>query len=113
MGWSENHSLEYLSTIQDLVDMNDFMQDAQFEAALELVVKCTAKPDMPPAVAKRAIVQMQSWAFIFKMKGQKYMTIDKGKAGSDENHKKNVYFSVSEQCHDMAQSLKYLLKETY
>lgn len=110
---TEKHALEYISEIQDLMDLNDFMADEQFTEALELAVKCVAKPDLPPAAAKRALVQMQGWAFIFKMKGQAYMTIKKGKAGTDENHKKNVYFSVSEQCRDLATALKYLARESF
>lgn len=110
---TDKHALEYISEIQDLVDLNDFMDDEQFAEALELAVKCVAKPDLPPAAAKKALVQMQGWAFIFKMKGQTYMTIKKGKAGSDDNHKKNVYFSVSEQCRDLATALKYLARESF
>lgn len=106
-------SLEYLSNIQDLVELNDFMQDDHFSKAVDLAIKVVAKPDMPPAAAKKALVMMQGWAFIFKMKGQAYMTIKKGRSGSEENHKKNVYFSVSEQCHDLAQTLKYIAKEPF
>ena len=106
-------ALEYISGIQDLVDLNDFMEDEEFGKALDLALKCVAKPDLPPAAAKKALVQMQGWAFVFKMKGQAYMTIKKGKAGSEENHKKNVYFSVSEQCRDLAAALKYISKEAY
>lgn len=110
---TEKHALEYISAIQDLLDLNDFMRDEQFEEALGLALKCIAKPDLPPAAAKKALLQMQGWAFIFKMKGQTYMTIKKGKAGSDDNHKKNVYFSVSEQCRDLSGALKYLARESY
>lgn len=106
-------SLEYISNIQDLMDLNDFMEDEQFGEALDLAVKCIAKPDLPPAAAKKALVQMQAWAFVFRMKGQTYMTIKKGKSGSEENHKKNVYFSVSEQCRDLATALKYLARESF
>ena len=110
---TEKHALEYLSEIQDLLDLNEFMQDEEFEQALELALKCVAKPDLPPAAAKKALVQMQGWAFVFKMKGQAYMTIKKGRTGSDENHKKNVYFSISEQCRDLATALKYLARESF
>lgn len=103
--------LEYISKMQDLVDLNEFMGDQDFEDALELALKCIAKPDLPPAVARKALVQMQGYALKFRMMGQVFMTIKKGRTGSEENNKKNVYFSMSEQCHEMAQSLKYICKE--
>lgn len=103
--------LVYLSNIQDLKDLSDFMDDPDFTDACELAMKCIAKPDLPPAAAKTALVKMQGYAFQFRMKGQVYMTIRAGKTGTDENKKKNVYFSVSEQCHNLAQTLKYLLRD--
>lgn len=110
---SDLSALEYLSKIQDLVDLNDFMDDQDFADACDLALKCIAKPDLPPAAAKKALVQMQGYAFKFKMMGLAFMTIKKGKAGTPENAKKNVYYSVSEQCDSMAQSLKYLVKEQF
>ena len=104
-------SLEYLSGVQDLVDLNDFMQDEDFAQACNLALKIIAKPEMPPATARKAMVLMQAWAFRFRMQGQLYMTLRKGAAGTPENHKKNVYFSVSEQCDSLAQTLKYLARE--
>jgi hypothetical protein len=109
----KKHPLEYLSEIQDLMDMNDFMEDEDFGAAVDLALKVIAKPDLPPAAAKKALLQMQGWAFIFKLKAQTYMTIHKGQTGTRENQKKNVYFSLSEQCHELAQSLKYISKEQF
>jgi hypothetical protein len=104
-------TLTYLSAIQDLVDLNDFMQDEDFGRAMDLALKVIAKPKMPPAVALEAMAKMQGYAFKFRMMGQAYMTIKKGPGGSPENNRKNVYFSVSEQCHELAQTLKYLAKE--
>lgn len=106
-------ALERLSKIQDLVDMHEFMQDEHFAEALELTLKCIAQPALPPAAAKKAIVLMQSWGFVLRIKGQKYMTINPGRAGTGENMKKNTYFTASDQCDKMAQTLKYLLKENY
>jgi len=103
--------LERMSQIQDFVDLYDFMEDEEFGQAMELALKCLAKPDLPPAAARTALVKMQAYAFYFKVKGQVYMTIKKGKAGTEDNNKKNVYFSVSEQCHELAQTLKYIAKE--
>lgn len=109
--FEQSKALEHLSNIQDLVDLCDFMDDPKFTEAMELVVKCTAKPDVPPAVARRILMEAQSYAAYFKAKGLVYMTIKQGKAGTEENKKKNCYYSMSEQLHELAQTLKYLAKD--
>lgn len=105
------HPVEYLGKVQDLMDLNDFMDDEDFEAALELALKCIAKPDLPPAIAKKALIQMEAYSFKFRAMGQVFMTIKKDKAGTPENMKKNVYFSISEACHELASALKYIARE--
>lgn len=103
--------MEYISNIQDLVDLHDFMNDPRLTEAMELAVKCAAKPDMPPAVARNAMLKMQGLAFQFRMQAATYTYVNTGKAGTEQNVKKNVYFAVAEQCHEMAQTLKYLVKD--
>lgn len=105
--------LVYLSETQDLIDLHDFMQDDDFLEAMELALKCIAKPDIPPAVARNALMKMQGFAFKFKMQALVYMQIHTGKAGTTENIKKNAYMYASEQCDKMAQTLKYLAKERF
>lgn len=105
--------LEYVSKLQDLVDLHEFMGDDDLGEAMNLAVKCIAKPDMPPSVARTALLKMQGYAFQFRMQAAAYTYIHKGKAGTEENVKKNVYFAASEQCHDLAQTLKYLVKESF
>lgn len=106
-------TLEYISKLQDLVDLHQFMGDDDLAEAMNLAVKCIAKPDMPPSVARSALLKMQGLAFQFRMQAATYTYIHKGKAGTDENVKKNVYFAASEQCHELAQTLKYLVKESF
>ena len=106
-----SESLQYLSNVQDLVDLHDFMQDEELAEAMNLAIKCIAKPEMPPSVARAALLKMQGLSFRFRMQAATYTYIHKGRAGTDENVKKNVYFAASEQCHALAQTLKYLLKE--
>lgn len=105
--------LTYISALQDLVDLHEFMNDPALTEAMELAVKCTAKPDMPPAVARTALLKMQGLAFQFRMQAATYTYIHTGKTGTPENVKKNVYFAAAEQCHNMAQTLKYLVKEQF
>jgi len=108
----EKTSLEWLSDAHDLVELHKFMEDDAFGEALDIALKCIAKPDLPPAFAKQNLIKLEALAFKFKMMGQVYMTIKQGRAGTDENKKKNVYFSASEQCHELAAAMKYIIKET-
>lgn len=105
--------LEYVSKLQDLVDLYDFIDSEDLAEAMDLAVKCIAKPDMPPSVARTALLKMQGFAFQFRMQAATFTYVHKGNAGTQENVKKNVYFAAAEQCHDLAQTLKYLAREHF
>lgn len=106
-------TLGYVSGIQDFVDLHASVGDEDLQHALDLALKCIAKPDIPHAIARKAMIQMQGYSFKFKMQALVYMQIHTGKTGSDENIKKNAYMYASEQCDRMAQTLKYLVKEQF
>ena len=99
------------SEIQDFIDLHEVVQDEELQNAIDLALKCIVKPDIPVATAKKVMLQMQGYAFKFKMQGLVYMQIHKGAAATAENIKKNAYFYASEQCHELAQTLKYLSRE--
>lgn len=105
--------LEHISKIHDLMELDVFMDSPEFTEAVELALKCIAKPNIPPAIARTALMKMQGFAFQFRMQAATYTYLKKGRAGTDENTKKNVYFAISEQCHELAQTLKYFVKENY
>jgi hypothetical protein len=102
-----NGPYEYLSTVYELNQTSIEMQDDDLSQALDTVVKLIAKPDMPPQVATKLIVQLQAQAVKFKMQAKYYMLINKeGEAAK----KKNIYLSMSEALKDLVDSLKYLAK---
>lgn len=100
-----------VSEIQDFIDLHDVVQDEELQNAIDLALTCIAKPEPQPATARKVMLQMQGYAFKFKMQGLVYMQIHKGQAATKENIKKNAYFYASEQCHELAQTLKYLTRE--
>lgn len=106
------HPLEYLSESHDLIELHEFMDDEDFTNALDLVMKCIAKPNPPMSASREALLLMQAYSFKFRMQSKVYDSLHKGRAGTSENIKKNVYYSASEQCHELAQTLKYICKET-
>jgi hypothetical protein len=103
--------LELVSANQDISDMHEFINDEDFSQANELVLKCIADPNPSHASIRQALLLMQAYAFKFRMQSKVYDSLKKGRAGTDENIRKNVYYSASEQCHELAQTLKYLLRE--
>lgn len=103
--------LELVSGIQDFVDLDQRVGDDELQEALNLALKCIVNPNIPPATAKKVMIQMQGYSFKFKMQALVYMQIHTGKTGSDENIKKNAYMYASEQCDKLAQTLKYLARE--
>lgn len=103
--------IEAVSDIQDFIDLHEVVEDEELQTAIGIALKCIVKPDIPVATAKKVMLQMQGYAFKFKMQGLVYMQIHKGAAATKENIKKNAYFYASEQCHELAQTLKYLSRE--
>lgn len=110
---NELKTLTHLSKVQDLMDLSDYMDNPDLTEAMELALTCIAKPDMPAAVARKALLKMQGLAFQFRMQAATYTYLNTGKAGTEQNVKKNIYFAVSEQCHELAQTLKYLAREQF
>lgn len=104
--------LENVSQLQDLVDLYKYIGSDDLAEAMDMAVKCIAKPDIPHAHARIALLKMQAYAFQFRMQAATYTYVHVGKTGTEENTKKNVYFAASEQCHELAQTLKYMLKES-
>lgn len=103
--------LEYVSGIQDFIDLHAAVGDEDLQTALDLALKCIARPEITFATARKAMIMMQGYSFKFKMQALVYMQIHVGKTGSDQNIKKNAYMYASEQCDKMAQTLKYLARE--
>lgn len=104
-------ALEHLSEMQDLVDLAEFMGDDDLADAMDLAIKCIANPNISVSTARKTLLQMEAYSFQFKARGLKYMAIDQVRSGSDGYRKKSVYFSMSEKCHDLAQTLKYLARD--
>lgn len=105
--------LKYLSEAQDLIDLHEFMDDDDLAQAMELALNVIAKPHIPVSEARSALAMMQGYSLKFRMQAATYTYVHVGKTGTVENVKKNVYFAMAEQCHEMAQTLKYLARESY
>lgn len=103
--------LNRASEIQDFIDLHAKVDDDELQNALNLALQCIANPNISTKTARKAMIQLQGYAFKFKMQALVYMQIRTGKTGSEENIKKNAYMYASEQCDKMAQTLKYFAKD--
>jgi hypothetical protein len=95
--------LGYLSQIQDLVDLNDHLNDPEFEEACNQALRCIAKPHIPNPKIGIVIVQLQAYSFQFHLKAATYAGI---KASNGNKHKKNAYYAMYHALDDLVDALK-------
>lgn len=99
--------LEVISEITEFNELHNFMNDAQLDKCMELVVRLLMKPDVPAAMAPRLIVELQALSTKFSMLAVYYATIARDRAGSENNNRKNIYYSVKEALDKLVDALKY------
>ena len=104
---TDENPLETVSTITEFNDLTEFMNDPQLDRALHLAIKCIADPNIAAQKAPKLIVELQAISFKFAVKAVEYATIKKDRAGTDNNHRKNVYYSTKEALDRLVDALKY------
>lgn len=102
--------IQELNDIEELNSLHEFMDDDEVTEALTLIVKIIAKPDVPAQKAVPLILKVQALSAKFAMLATYYTTLEKGRAGTVPNTKKQVYYSLRESCDKLAEALKYLAK---
>lgn len=107
----DKSTLELLSTVTEFNDLHAFMQDEDVDLALSRVIKLISKPDVPPAVAAKLIVELQALSAKFAVLATYYATV--GKHGTEETHKKNVCFTLKEALSKLSDAMKYSVKAGY
>lgn len=104
----EASTIEIISAITDFNDLSEHMKhDEQLDRALELVVKLIAKPDIPPTAAPKIIVEMQALSAKFAISAALYKTFARDKAGTENNYRKEVYYTLRDAIDRVVDSLKY------
>lgn len=102
--------LDTVNRITELNDLSEFLQDPDFDEAMELVIKLIVKPGVDPAMAQRLIVKLQSLSTKYAVFAVTYSTIKRDKAGTPNNYKKNIYHSLKEALDKLCDALKYPAK---
>ena len=101
-------SIELISDIMEFNEINEFLEDEHVEKALLKLASILGQPTINPNHVARHVVECEALSVTFGLKGKYYMTIGKDEPNSKE--KKNYYFSMKEYFHDLAASLKYVVK---
>ncbi|UMO76280.1 hypothetical protein SEA_TOMAS_92 [Streptomyces phage Tomas] len=106
----DENPLVLISKVSEFQELHEYMDDEQLDEALHYVLKLMMKPDVPPMAAAKLIVQLQSYSAKFSMMATIYSTIKKDRAGTENNHKKNIYYTAADSLDKLVQSLKYSFK---
>lgn len=106
----DENPLETISRLTEFNDLISFMKDPQLDRALDLAIKCMANPETASIKAPLLIVELQAISFRFAVKAVEYSTIKKDRAGTENNYRKNVYWSVKEALNDLVSALKYVAR---
>lgn len=99
-----------LVVLSELDELIEYMDDDILQEMIDLAIKCLAQPHLKQETAEQLLLQFQAAAFKFGMLAVTYTTLKRGKAGTDENNKKNIYYTAADQCDKMAASLKYVVR---
>jgi hypothetical protein len=101
---AETTTLEYISKITEFNDMSEYMNDEDLDAALNLIIKLIAKPDVPQSNAPGLIVKLQAISAKLAIQARYYTTFQKG---GENSKKKNTYYTAAEAIDKLVDALKY------
>src|SRR5690349_14164640 len=107
---TEKNILDYVSEVDEFLGMHNLFSDDALDLALGNVVKLAMKPDVPPQVTARLIVELESTAARLHIIASYYKNIEKPKPDTIEYKKKNMYFSVAEALSNIVAALKYNMR---
>lgn len=99
--------IEHLNKIKQFNDTAEFMQDDELTEALVLIVKIIERPDIPPHAAVPLINKLQAYSAKFGLLATWYGTVEKDRAGTVNNTKKQVYYTMRESLDKLVDGLKY------
>ena len=106
---SEMTPTEVISMVYELKEINEFLDDDNVERALDLLINIMyAKGSVPYEKVPNAIVELQALATKFAISATYYQTV--GRDGTNESHKKNIYYTLKDAFTKLADNLKYLVK---
>ena len=104
------NTIDLINQVVEFTDVHDFLQDQEVDEALALIVKIFTKPDIPATQAVVLIAKLQALSAKFGILATYYSTLAKGPAGSLNNKKKNLYYTLKDSIDKLVDSLKYVAR---
>lgn len=102
--------IDLINQVSEFADIHEFVADEGLDDALAAIVKIIAKPDIPPTQALTLIAKLQALSAKFGILATWYSTAAKGPTGSQNNIKKNLYFTLKDSLDKLVDALKYIVK---
>jgi hypothetical protein len=102
-----------LNNVKELVWIADKLEDPELEAALAILVKMIAKPDVPMNKVGPSIVRLTALAAKFSFAATYYKTYGStgtGDAGKPGRYKKDMYYTAAEAINRLVDALKYIVR---
>lgn len=106
-----NEIVGYVSQIDEILKINEFLDEKFVDQALNDLVKLAVKPDLPVATVRILIVKLQAISGTCALRATYYTAMAKGRSGSDEYIKKNLYYSLADVFDKIVAALKYLARD--
>lgn len=100
-------ALQYASAISDFKGIHELMGDADVDEMLDLAIRCLVDPHMKAETAKRLLVQFQAASMKFQTLSKYYTVVKPGNGSTEEKQRKEIYYTLADQCDKMANALKY------
>lgn len=94
-----------LESIKELKDLNEYIDDADLEEALNTLLKLIAKPDIPHQSLGPLIVKLQAISGKLKVMASVETHLYK-----KDRSRKNLLYTVCDVIDANVQALKYLIK---
>jgi hypothetical protein len=109
---SEKEPVEYIAQVSsEMKELHDFLEDEKLDRALELAIKCLHNPNVPASKVRALIVELQAISVHLSVNAVVYSTIKRDRAGTENNHKKNIYYSMRDAVDNLVSALKYCAKD--
>lgn len=102
--------IDWINEVQEFADIHEFVNDKELSEALAMVVKIMMKPDIPSSQAPLLIAKLSAMSAKFAVLATWYSTMAKDKAGTPNNIKKNIYYTMKESLDKIVDALKYVAR---
>jgi hypothetical protein len=102
--------IDLINEVQEFADIHEFANDPELSEALAMIVKIMMKPDVPASQAPMLIAKLSAMSAKFAVLATWYSTMAKDKAGTPNNVKKNIYYTMKEALDRIVDALKYVAR---